>query len=145
MSLSVKSYCGAAAQPAFVFTTDRRTISSAVFEAGSVLQDAQGNSSAKSISKVFIRGMPSLWSSATRPPLDTTILSGREALRRLHAVTSNRTQGVSYNRKVSKYYVQNFGCRATQADGAALESLLNGKGMDAAEERAAADLVVLNT
>jgi threonylcarbamoyladenosine tRNA methylthiotransferase MtaB len=46
---------------------------------------------------------------------------------------------------VGKFFVQNFGCRATQADGAALESLLAGKGLDAATDRAAADLVVLNT
>jgi threonylcarbamoyladenosine tRNA methylthiotransferase MtaB len=46
---------------------------------------------------------------------------------------------------VKKYFVQNFGCRATQADGAALESLLDAKGLDAAPERAEADLVVLNT
>jgi threonylcarbamoyladenosine tRNA methylthiotransferase MtaB len=46
---------------------------------------------------------------------------------------------------VEKYFVQNFGCRATQADGAALESLLAAKGLDASSERAAADLVVLNT
>jgi threonylcarbamoyladenosine tRNA methylthiotransferase MtaB len=46
---------------------------------------------------------------------------------------------------VGKFFVQNFGCRATQADGAALESLLAGKGLEAAEDRAAADLVVLNT
>ncbi|HUA57978.1 MAG TPA: tRNA (N(6)-L-threonylcarbamoyladenosine(37)-C(2))-methylthiotransferase MtaB, partial [Verrucomicrobiae bacterium] len=43
------------------------------------------------------------------------------------------------------FFVQNFGCRASQADGAALESLLAGKGMAAAHARAAADLVVLNT
>src|SRR6185503_2707358 len=41
--------------------------------------------------------------------------------------------------------VQNFGCRATQADGAALESLLTGKGLESASERSVADLVVLNT
>ena len=41
--------------------------------------------------------------------------------------------------------MQNFGCRASQADGAALESLLEAKGLAAAGERAAADLVVLNT
>ncbi len=41
--------------------------------------------------------------------------------------------------------MQNFGCRATQADGAALESLLAGRGFDPATDRAAADLVVLNT
>jgi threonylcarbamoyladenosine tRNA methylthiotransferase MtaB len=46
---------------------------------------------------------------------------------------------------VGKFFVQNFGCRATQADGAALESLLAGKGLESADERHAADLVVLNT
>ena len=46
---------------------------------------------------------------------------------------------------MGKFFVQNFGCRATQADGAALESLLAGKGLEASEVRAAADLVVLNT
>jgi len=46
---------------------------------------------------------------------------------------------------VGKFFVQNFGCRATQADGAALESLLTGKGLEASGVRAAADLVVLNT
>jgi len=46
---------------------------------------------------------------------------------------------------VRRYFVQNFGCRATQADGAALESLLAAKGLDRSGERAAADLVVLNT
>jgi threonylcarbamoyladenosine tRNA methylthiotransferase MtaB len=46
---------------------------------------------------------------------------------------------------VGKYFVQNFGCRATQADGAALETLLAAKGFEAAQERAGADLVVLNT
>jgi threonylcarbamoyladenosine tRNA methylthiotransferase MtaB len=46
---------------------------------------------------------------------------------------------------VGKYFVQNFGCRAAQADGAALESLLAAKGFDAAGERTSADLVVLNT
>ena len=46
---------------------------------------------------------------------------------------------------MEKYFVQNFGCRATQADGAALESLLAAKGLEAAEARASADLVILNT
>jgi len=46
---------------------------------------------------------------------------------------------------VGKYFVQNFGCRATQADGAALESLLAAKGLEMAEVRSGADLVVLNT
>ena len=46
---------------------------------------------------------------------------------------------------MGKFFVQNFGCRATQADGAALESLLAAKGFQASGERSAADLVVLNT
>jgi len=52
---------------------------------------------------------------------------------------------VTDNKRVEKYFVQNFGCRATQADGAALESLLDARGLEASGERAAADLVVLNT
>jgi len=47
--------------------------------------------------------------------------------------------------RVRRYFVQNFGCRATQADGAALEAQLSGWGMEAAAERRHADLVVLNT
>lgn len=50
-----------------------------------------------------------------------------------------------HNRSLGKYFVQNFGCRATQADGAALESLLAARGLEPSDERAAADLVVLNT
>jgi threonylcarbamoyladenosine tRNA methylthiotransferase MtaB len=46
---------------------------------------------------------------------------------------------------VSAFYVQNFGCRATQADGAAIERQLAGKGMSRSESSAGADLVVLNT
>ena len=46
---------------------------------------------------------------------------------------------------MGKFFVQNFGCRASQADGAALESLLAAKGLDPAPARAQADLVILNT
>jgi threonylcarbamoyladenosine tRNA methylthiotransferase MtaB len=45
---------------------------------------------------------------------------------------------------VSTYYIQNFGCRATQADGAALESSLEDKGL-APAPRDRAELVILNT
>jgi threonylcarbamoyladenosine tRNA methylthiotransferase MtaB len=44
---------------------------------------------------------------------------------------------------VRTFHIQNFGCRATQADGAALASSLAARGLEAAE--GAADLVVLNT
>lgn len=43
------------------------------------------------------------------------------------------------------YFVENFGCRATQADGAALERELSARGFDRAEDPASADMVVLNT
>ena len=46
---------------------------------------------------------------------------------------------------MEKFFVQNFGCRATQADGAALETLLTAEGLESSRERSGADLVVLNT
>ena len=46
---------------------------------------------------------------------------------------------------MTRFFVQNFGCRATQADGAALEAELAGKGLAASDARENADLVVLNT
>ena len=50
-----------------------------------------------------------------------------------------------YNTPVSAFFVQNFGCRATQADGAAIENQLAGKGLTRAGSWAEADVVVLNT
>jgi len=46
---------------------------------------------------------------------------------------------------VRKFHIQNFGCRATQADGAALEGLLEKQGLVAESSSLAADLVILNT
>jgi threonylcarbamoyladenosine tRNA methylthiotransferase MtaB len=46
---------------------------------------------------------------------------------------------------VATFYVANFGCRATQADGAAIERQLRERGLERAEEPAEAGLVVLNT
>ena len=43
------------------------------------------------------------------------------------------------------FFIQNFGCRAAQADGAALEALLSNKGLVAVAHHDQADLVVLNT
>jgi threonylcarbamoyladenosine tRNA methylthiotransferase MtaB len=45
---------------------------------------------------------------------------------------------------VSTFFIQNFGCRATQADGAALEASLAGRGLSRAA-RGEAELVILNT
>ncbi len=44
-----------------------------------------------------------------------------------------------------RFYVENFGCRATQADGAAIEQQLLDRGWLRASARADAELVVLNT
>jgi threonylcarbamoyladenosine tRNA methylthiotransferase MtaB len=46
---------------------------------------------------------------------------------------------------VSSFYVHNFGCRATQADGAALERDLLGRGLSRASTARDAEVVVLNT
>lgn len=43
------------------------------------------------------------------------------------------------------FWVENFGCRATQADGAALESDLAARGLGLSSDRADAQLVVVNT
>jgi len=46
---------------------------------------------------------------------------------------------------VSSFHVQNFGCRASQADGAAIESALLAQGLAAAPNSSDAQLVVLNS
>jgi threonylcarbamoyladenosine tRNA methylthiotransferase MtaB len=43
------------------------------------------------------------------------------------------------------FYIQQFGCRATQADGAAIERQLLDRGWISASEASAADIVVINT
>jgi threonylcarbamoyladenosine tRNA methylthiotransferase MtaB len=50
-----------------------------------------------------------------------------------------------YHRVVPGYYVENFGCRATQADGAALERQFEERGMARASTPSQATIVVLNT
>src|SRR5258708_3597802 len=50
-----------------------------------------------------------------------------------------------YNFPVSAFFLQNFGCRATQADGAAIERQLAARGLLRTELAADADLVILNT
>ena len=46
---------------------------------------------------------------------------------------------------MQSFYVKTFGCRASQADGAALEAALAARGLSQASGAGAADLVVLNT
>jgi threonylcarbamoyladenosine tRNA methylthiotransferase MtaB len=52
--------------------------------------------------------------------------------------------GMSYHSHVPTYHVENFGCRATQADGAALDRQFEQRGLERALA-AQADVVVLNT
>ena len=46
---------------------------------------------------------------------------------------------------MTRFFVQSYGCRASQADGAAIEASLEDGGFRAVREAAEADLVVLNT
>jgi threonylcarbamoyladenosine tRNA methylthiotransferase MtaB len=46
---------------------------------------------------------------------------------------------------VARFYIENFGCRATQADGAALERQFLDRGLDRAGTARDAEIVVLNT
>ena len=50
-----------------------------------------------------------------------------------------------YDKSVPGYYVENFGCRATQADGATLERQFEERGFSRASTSAQAAIVVLNT
>jgi threonylcarbamoyladenosine tRNA methylthiotransferase MtaB len=52
---------------------------------------------------------------------------------------------VRYHENVPGYYVENFGCRATQADGAALERQFEERGLARASNPAQASIVILNT
>src|SRR5271165_2753631 len=54
-------------------------------------------------------------------------------------------RSLRYHGKVSGYYVENFGCRATQADGAAVERQFAERGLARASSAAQATVVVLNT
>ncbi len=46
---------------------------------------------------------------------------------------------------MTTFYIEQFGCRATQADGAAIERQLLEQGCSASSDRASADVVILNT
>ncbi len=46
---------------------------------------------------------------------------------------------------MSSFYIENFGCRATQADGAAIEQQFRALGLDRSRDRDTAGYVVLNT
>jgi threonylcarbamoyladenosine tRNA methylthiotransferase MtaB len=59
-------------------------------------------------------------------------------------VCPQKSVRLRYHDRVSTYHVQNFGCRATQADGAALERQFEARGLASASVDHA-NLVILNT
>jgi threonylcarbamoyladenosine tRNA methylthiotransferase MtaB len=48
-------------------------------------------------------------------------------------------------RRMSTFYIEQFGCRATQADGAAIERQLLNQGCSVSSDRGSADVLILNT
>jgi threonylcarbamoyladenosine tRNA methylthiotransferase MtaB len=65
--------------------------------------------------------------------------------RRSGWILRRRALPLSYYRNVASFYVENFGCRATQADGAAIERQFQERGLKRASAPAQAEIVVLNT
>lgn len=61
-------------------------------------------------------------------------------MRKSRATLNNR-----YDNTVSGYYIENFGCRAAQADGSAIEQQLSTLGMERVKVADQAEIVVLNT
>lgn len=60
-------------------------------------------------------------------------------------MTSEQQRWIRYYRSVGSFYVENFGCRATQADGAAIERQFRERGLERAGTPGEAEIVVLNT
>ncbi len=63
----------------------------------------------------------------------------------MNAASTQPRRSLAYNSTVSAFYIENFGCRATQADGAAIERQLLERGLTRASTARQADLIVLNT
>ena len=72
------------------------------------------------------------------------ILNGVPARNSLRAA-GRRVSSVGYHRIVASFYVENFGCRATQADGAAIEQQFQRHGLGRADAPDQAEIVILNT
>ena len=62
---------------------------------------------------------------------------------RLRGETSTSSSG--YDNTVRGYYIENFGCRAAQADGSAIERQLTHQGLTRVPTSFEADVVILNT
>jgi len=63
-----------------------------------------------------------------------------------HCTDTGLILNVHYGKgNLASFYVENFGCRATQADGAAIERQFEGRGLTRASAPAQSEIVVLNT
>ncbi len=60
-------------------------------------------------------------------------------------MANRKSRSVSEDRAVAKVFVQSFGCRASQADGAAIEAALASRGFETVPDLADADLLIVNT
>jgi threonylcarbamoyladenosine tRNA methylthiotransferase MtaB len=80
------------------------------------------------------------------PPCRTALnpLRFTKPLRILESANSSPVEQIR-RKKMPTFFIEQFGCRATQADGAALERQLLSRGCAVAPEAAAADIVVFNT
>src|SRR5579862_9973877 len=90
-----------------------------------------------------------MWSGRPRPLLLTLFLILRcrgRFLRWLEEAGFRQyPRRVRYHNQVPGYHIENFGCRATQADGAALERQFEEHGMSRAANPSKAAVVVMNT
>jgi threonylcarbamoyladenosine tRNA methylthiotransferase MtaB len=75
----------------------------------------------------------------------TALRSLRHSLNQLSYCLVLQAASLAFQTQMFTFYIQQFGCRATQADGAALERQLLDRGCTAAPDPATASIVVLNT
>src|SRR6266576_844907 len=121
-------------------STSKRFSSNTAFRVKSTVASSSTNSTRRFILKTtstFKKNRRPLWRGA------------QTTQRRTHmgcAIRPFRLAGVRcYYITVASFYVQNFGCRATQADGAAIERQFEERGLERAFAPADAEIVVLNT
>ena len=87
----------------------------------------------------------------------SNLLIGFFAVRRSHGRTdkpppaiisgigSQWIDGIGHNSNMATFFIEQFGCRATQADAAAIERQLRDRGYLASADASSADVVVVNT
>ena len=83
---------------------------------------------------------------ASRHPATLLAIPSEESLwENLRPYRPDPDPPLSYHENVPGFYVENFGCRATQADGAAIEQQFRARGIAHAASPENAEFVILNT